>query len=132
MESSTTLPTATVSPESVRMLMVRPKRPKVAMAIISESGMLMAATSVVRTLRRKTKMTRTAKSPPSRPSCRRPSTDSVMNSAWSVMVSMTMTSGWASRASSNTASTSLESWTVLAPDDFETLSVSDGCPLVRA
>ena len=93
MESSTTLPTATVSPDRVRMLMVSPKSPKMAMPMNSESGMLMAATMVVRTLRRKAKMTRMAKRPPSRPSCSRPSTDSVMKSAWSVMVSMTMTLG---------------------------------------
>ena len=52
-ESSTTLPTATARPPRVRMLMVRPATPKMAMARKIESGMLTAATRVVRALRRK-------------------------------------------------------------------------------
>ena len=54
MESSTTRPTATARPPRVRMLMDSPATLKTARAIMIESGMLMAATSVVRALRRKT------------------------------------------------------------------------------
>ena len=76
--SSTTRPTATAMALMVMMLSVMPCAPRIRIAVKIESGMLTAVTSVVRTVSRKTKMTRMAKTAPKTPSRTRLLTESLM------------------------------------------------------
>ena len=81
MESSTTRPIATIMPPSVRMFRVIPCHHSMINATIRESGMDTAATMVARPLRRNAKMTRIAKTAPSRPSRRMTAIESVIGVA---------------------------------------------------
>ncbi len=116
MASSTTRPTATASPPRVMMLIVTPATSMSTSAVMIETGMLIAATSVERRLTRKTKIVRTANSAPRPPSRTRLSRDSMMKLDESETVSISKLPlfwalSWASLAC--TASTVL---TVLASE----------------
>ena len=83
MESSTTRPMATIIPPRVRMLSVIPCHHKTISATSSDRGIEIAATTVARALRKKTKMTSTAKTAPSKPSRRMSLIACVIGVAWS-------------------------------------------------
>ena len=78
MASSTTRPTAIASPPRVMMLIVTPATSISISAVMIETGMLTAATSVDRRLSRKTKIVMIAKRAPRPPSRTRLSRDSMM------------------------------------------------------
>ena len=80
-ESSTTRPMATIIPPRVRMFKVIPCCHSAISATSNESGMEIAATTVARALRRKTKITRIANTAPSSPSRRMSAIATVMGVA---------------------------------------------------
>ena len=78
------------------MLMVMPVICMTTSAVRIDSGMLIAATIVDRTLSRNAKIVRIAKSAPRPPSRTRPSRDSMMNVDRSLTVVMVSSSAWRS------------------------------------
>ena len=82
-ESSTTRPIAIVRAPRVSMFRECPPRFSPMKVTRTEIGIERAVTSVERTETRKTKITTTAKSRPSRPSVANPSMECSMNGAWS-------------------------------------------------
>ena len=88
MASSTTRPTAIASPPRVMMLIVTPATSISVRALMIETGMLMAATSVDRRLSRKMKIVMIANSAPRPPSRTRLSRDSMMKVEESETVSI--------------------------------------------
>ena len=94
--SSTTRPTATASPPRVMTLSVTPVSCITTSAASTDSGMLIAATSVERTLVRNSRIVMIAKSAPRPPSRTRPSRDSSMKvdrSATIVIVELARVAG---------------------------------------
>ncbi len=97
-----------------------------------ESGMLTAATSVLRMLNRNRKIVRTANAAPRPPSLSRPSRDSLMKLDRSETTVIETSSPCCSPSSTSVAVTSSATATVLALEVFETDSESAGFPSVRA
>ena len=100
------------------------------MAASTLSGMLTAATTVERRLRRKTKITTTAKNAPSPPSFKSASMDSKMKIDESVTMERSTICEWLATNSSIAAIDSSAVVTVFASADLLTLSARPGSPLV--
>ena len=113
------------------MLMVTPVSCMITSAVRMESGMLIAATMVERTLNRNRKIVRIAKTAPSPPSRSRPSRDSLMKTdrSWTVVTVSCVV--WRAAISASLAWTASATSTVLAFEVFDTVRVSAGLPFVR-
>ncbi len=101
-------------------------------AMSSESGMLSAATSVDRRLKRKKKIVSTANTAPRAPSFSSPSRDSMMKSAWSDTISIERSTSLSATISSSASLTASDTSTVFADDVLLTESPSASDPLIRA
>ena len=130
MESSTTRPTATARPPRVMMLIVIPVVDIRMIAARTLSGMLTAATIVERRLRRKMKITTTAKPAPSPPSFRSESIESRMKMEESVTMDRSTFCGCAVTKALIAAIESCEVVTVFASADLLTLNARPGSPFV--
>ena len=113
------------------MLMVMPVSCMTTRAVMIESGMLMAATMVDRTLSRNAKIVRIANRAPRPPSRTSPSRDSMMKVDRSLTVVIESLSACRSPISASFAWTSAATSTVLAAEVFETVRLSEGLPFVR-
>ncbi len=113
-------------------LIVMPVICMITSAVNTDSGMLTAATSVARMLKRNRKIVRIAKNAPRPPSLSRPSRDSLMKVERSEITVIETVSAFAAPIASSSAVTASATSTVFAVDVLVTVSVSEGTPSVRA